>query len=104
MLTDLEPSSVSRHCLKPLKSKNRADPTVLKSTRTITVVAYMRDIDGQLCPAAEPRRMTTEDNAKRFAQGLAAFYPGVMAVSRDIGGAARAATVIASFGSVPPLK
>lgn len=51
--------------------------------KLIVLAAFVKNDDGELVPAFEPRQVDTEERAKREARMMADQYAGVVAWSRD---------------------
>lgn len=51
--------------------------------RLIVLAAFVRNEDGDLVPAFDPRQVDTEERAKREARMMADQYAGVVAWSRE---------------------
>jgi hypothetical protein len=51
--------------------------------KSIVLAAFVKDKDGELVPAFDPRQMDSENRAKRDAQQMADQYAGVIAWSRE---------------------
>lgn len=51
--------------------------------KLIVLAAFVKNDDGELVPAFDPRQVDSEDRAKRDARMMADQYAGVVAWSRD---------------------
>lgn len=78
-----------------------------KKTSLIVVLAFVRDEEGELRAAFEPREMQSEDRAIREARMLATTYAGAIAWSRparpDIGEFGEP-VVLFQYGDVPDME
>lgn len=79
-----------------------------KPTRLIVVLAFVRDDEGELQPAFEPREVQSEDKAKQDARVLASSgaYAGVIAWSRSadlVNGVFGDPVVLHQWGEIPDM-
>lgn len=78
-------------------------------TKLIVLLAFIRDEEGELRPAFEPRELQSEDKAKIDAKRMAALaaYEGVIAWSRSadlINGVFGDPVVLFQHGDTPELE
>ncbi|HEV7344134.1 MAG TPA: hypothetical protein VGN60_00685 [Devosia sp.] len=86
------------------RDKKPAQPTKL-----IVLLAFVRDEEGELQPAFEPREVQSEDKAKMDARRLAALgtYEGVIAWSRSadlVNGEFGDPVVLFQHGTIPDME
>lgn len=84
-------------------------PPVIKPTKIIALMAFVRDEEGELRPAFEAREMQSEGSAKMQARLLAASekYEGVIAWWRSAdltNGEFGEPVVIHQWGQIPDLE
>jgi hypothetical protein len=80
-----------------------------KPTNLIVLLAFLRDEEGNLQPAFQPRELQSEDKAKMDARRMAALgtYAGVITWSRTadlVHGEFGAPVVLFQHGDVPELE
>lgn len=85
------------------------EPTPAKPTKLIVLMAFIRDEEGELQPALEPREMQSEDKAKMDARRMAALgtYTGVITWSRTadlVNGKFGEPVVLFQHGDVPEME
>ncbi|WP_354061824.1 hypothetical protein [Devosia sp. 2618] len=78
-------------------------------TKLIVVIAFVRDDEGELQPAFEPREVQSEDKAKYDARMLAASnqYAGVIAWWRSadlVNGVFGDPVVLHQWGDIPEME
>ncbi|MES5047290.1 hypothetical protein ABVB72_18650 [Rhizobium nepotum] len=75
--------------------------------KLIVLAAFLKNEDGDLVPAFDPRQVESEDRAKREAICLADQYAGVVAWSREADpsiGEYGPPTIIFYSGEIPELE
>ncbi|MGF9567813.1 hypothetical protein AAIH70_30475 [Neorhizobium sp. BT27B] len=75
--------------------------------KLIVLAAFVKNDDGELVPAFDPRQVDSEDRAKRDAQLIADHYAGVVAWSREADpsiGEYGPPTIIFHSGEIPELE
>ncbi len=75
--------------------------------KLIVLAAFVKNDEGELMPAFDPRQFDTEDRAKRDARLMADQYAGVVAWSREADpsiGEYGPPVVIFQAGEVPDLE
>lgn len=75
--------------------------------KLIVLAAFVKNDEGELVPAFDPRQVDTEDRAKRDARLMADQYDGVVAWSREADpsiGEYGPPVVIFQAGEVPDLE
>lgn len=75
--------------------------------KLIVLAAFVKNDEGELVPAFDPRQVDTEDRAKRDARLMADQYAGVVAWSREADpsiGEYGPPVVIFQAGEVPDLE
>jgi hypothetical protein len=71
----------------------------------ITVLAFDRDLEGNLVPAFDPRPMPDDLYAKVIALDLRGRHDGVVALKRTVDLAGGEQTeILAVYGDVPPVE
>ena len=80
-----------------------------KPTKLIVLLAFVRDEEGELQPAFEPRELQSEDRAKMDARRLVGLgtYEGVIAWSRTadmVNGVFGDPVVLYQHGSIPEME
>jgi hypothetical protein len=80
-----------------------------KPTKLIVLLAFVRDEEGELQPAFEPREVQSEEKAKMDARRMAALgtYEGVIAWSRSadlINGEFGDPVVLFEHGNIPEME
>jgi hypothetical protein len=90
-------TAISRHVAKPTDETRMTVADDMKHTlmammggnkmstkgKLIVLAAFVKNDDGELVPAFEPRQVDTEERAKREARLMADQYVGVVAWSRE---------------------
>ncbi len=74
--------------------------------KLIVLAAFIKNDDGELVPAFDPRQVDSEDRAKRDASSMAMHYAGVVAWSREADpsiGEYGSPTIIFQSGEIPNL-
>ena len=82
---------------------------VTKPTKLVVLMAFIRDEEGELRPAFEPREVQSEDKAKMDARRMAALgtYAGVITCSRSadlVNGEFGEPVVLFQHGDVPEME
>lgn len=75
--------------------------------KLIVLAAFVKNDDGELVPAFDPRQVDSEARAKRDAQLIADHYAGVVAWSREADpsiGEYGPPTIIFHSGEIPELE
>ena len=80
-----------------------------KPTKLIVLLAFVRDEEGELQPAFEPREIQSEEKAKMDARRMAALgtYEGVIAWSRSadlVNGEFGEPVVLFEHGNIPEME
>jgi len=80
-----------------------------KPTKLIVLLAFVRDEEGELQPALEPREIQSEEKAKMDAKRMAALgtYEGVIAWSRSadlVNGEFGDPVVLFEHGNIPEIE
>lgn len=91
-----------------LQPQRTCQPPVTKPTKLIVLLAFVRDDEGELQPAFEPREVPSEDKAKMDARRMAALgtYAGVITWSRSadlVNGEFGEPVVLFQHGDVPEM-
>lgn len=90
-------TAVARHVVKPTDETRETVADEMRQTlveataggkmstkgKLIVVAAFVKNDDGELVPAFDPRQVDTEERAKREARMMADQYVGVVAWSRE---------------------
>lgn len=88
---------------------DRRENKPAKPTKLIVLLAFVRDEEGELRPAFEPREIQSEDKARMDARRMAAksTYAGVIAWSRTadlVNGVFGDPVVIFQDGTIPDME
>ncbi len=88
---------------------DRRENKPAKPTKLIVLLAFVRDEEGELRPAFEPREIQSEDKARMDARRMAASntYAGVIAWSRTadlVNGVFGDPVVIFQDGTIPDME
>ena len=80
-----------------------------KPTKLIVLLAFVRDEEGELQPAFEPREIQSEEKAKMDARRMAALgtYQGVITWSRSadlVNGEFGDPVVLFEYGNIPEME
>ena len=80
-----------------------------KPTKLIVLLAFVRDEEGELQPAFEPREIQSDEKAKMDARRMAALgtYEGVIAWSRSadlVNGEFGDPVVLFAHGNIPEME
>jgi hypothetical protein len=92
-----------------MPSQSTGQPPVTKPTNLVVLMAFVRDEEGELQPAFDPREVQSEQKASMDARRMAALgtYAGVIAWSRSadlINGEFGEPVVIFQHGDVPEME
>ena len=87
----------------------KPDPKPAAPTKLIVLLAFVRDEEGELQPAFEPRELQSEEKAKMDAKRMAALgtYEGVIAWSRSadlVNGEFGDPVVVFEHGNIPEME
>jgi hypothetical protein len=90
------------------QAQSTGQPPVIKPTNLIVLMAFIRDEEGNLQPAFEPREVQSEHKAKLDARRMAALgtYAGVITWSRSadlVNGEFGEPVIIFQDGDVPDM-
>lgn len=91
------------------QAQSTGQPPVTKPTNLFVLMAFVRDEEGELQPAFEPREVQSEHKAKMDARRMAALgtYAGVISWSRSadlVNGEFGEPVVIFQHGDVPEME